>query len=416
MAELPPAERLPKLRVQPATGPHTTQYQLDQLAAAVQSVHMRTSHDVGGIASATSASALSDRCVQLEVDNGFLREEVGNLKRDVSRLHATIDALQTRNRTLTTALYNLSTELRALAATVRQQRAGQADHQIASSKLLYPLGRIGSVVDKSDVLQAHLHAMSWKPKFPLVADAARIFVFGLCGSGVSTLINNLTSLFNETYEAVAAASRSNDRVTTNNTLITTHAKPEIKFLDSVSLSVSRDDYSNGVLKAIVTGELPHNFSVLTGDVAQALQEAEDSGIPATEREMHAAIVAISYGVRDENDKVKSVLRTHIHELNDLHPIIVITNVDQITSPEELAILSDQFERMTGIEKKRIFLLNNRPMENDEPGFLHQCKTLYEILMATLNTADLNHRKLNDERSTKRKKIAPASSVASSLNS
>jgi len=242
-------------------------------------------------------------------------------------------------------------------------------------------------------------ALMWSPKYPHVANDARIMLFGPAGHGKSTLANNLTSLFDETYRAVAVAARSSDHVTKNNELIRTNAKPNLNFLDLVGLRYEPDNYANGVLKAVATGELPHNFRVLEGNVAQALQEARASGIPATDREMHAAIIVLSYGVRDEEEQVKTKLRAYIQELNYLHliPIVVITNVDFVTSPEELAALPDQFERITGIEKTRIFLLDNRPMNPESAGFFGQRKTLYKILMALLNNTDVKHRRLHQER-------------------
>jgi len=163
--------------------------------------------------------------------------------------------------------------------------------------------------------------LRWQPPVPGV-EKANIVIFGVTGSGKSSLLNQLLSVWDKAKAVHAAAMNSGDHVTTQSEVY--WGKGQFQFLDTVGLS--EDTYQSEEFEKILKGSLPVGHKI-----GESVRTSHDK---SKEFQPHAIIFVAPFGyIFEDEDANAKRLHQFILQAGRLGfpPLLVITRADEVTS-------------------------------------------------------------------------------------
>jgi len=201
----------------------------------------------------------------------------------------------------------------------------------------------------------------WKPPSSKLK-RANILVFGWAGSGKSTLINTILSLFAKEYQEVAPTLGLVEHCTLdtqfydpekNNTI---DQKVQFAFLDTPGLT--NETYANSEFGLVLKGLLPEGIK-LVGNTDNLDEVATKNKETAMEREIHAVINVLPQGAQ-VNDQSLECLKSYVASqasIFGITPFLVVTHADEVPK-QDLPELKNIFSKKTGVSVSNIAVINN----------------------------------------------------------
>lgn len=250
-----------------------------------------------------------------------------------------------------------------LPLLLRTQKKNGAKMDEVSSVLKFKLdGNPLNIVTEPDgflLKSEHLcgDLLAWKP--PSVVKEANILIFGKIGSGKTSFLNGVITLFHQEVQTPYAVAKNDTHVTLKYTKINvnkfiedctfSNVEPNVKFCFWDTWGVTPSNYTSGELKLFLDGMIPDKFDLKNASGIKSFCDQKE----ADKRKIHAVLFVVPQGIV-ASDKDINVLKGHLQVLQSMGHMakVVVTHMDEsdYKALEMIDILSDKL----GCTKSQVY--------------------------------------------------------------